>query len=612
MANRYLAPKIPGRGDQPSTDRYIGQAHMTAWERRYNDFRPFGSYPIRPEWDELDRDFIAYWQLAMQKLVKEYGRHDIKPVLAIDRWLLPVMRDGTDPNAAPEDAWDEYDKATTGGGGVRSTRNHADGRVLDEKGETVGRWDDNRGGIRRQAISRGEDPDEAEDAWRARQASQTILDKVKRWAAETHHGADHVRRWQEAANGIVPGTFPDAATMTSTEASEYAVRFMASRWDPAARAIRDREIGFTGGGTVDAQLEETLKVINERPDVEVLEYNPETNTLDLLPPAETSQIAPEHVDRFCEYLERERALVAKECGSGHPAIKCKVYEGYIEDVRSGERVHSQIMFNYGQFLGWLRGEYGQRTAKETTLWADGSEGDHSEAAFKAEQDAYAEEVARFQAAAAAGVAGAEQGFDEWRRENKAMFPFNGVYVLDARSQCLIPFDKVSMRRAELTAENVRYRLDCERPDGVRQISWLALNYEGCLCVLPHYDKEKAEATRMVEARDVPGLIAAGWRVLTDAEYADNQRRKNAVEDRFEAFRLYVQYDPDGNPLGICPTQGGVSNWEHNADLFARMQGKPSATTTIEAPCDTPAGLADAIARGDWAEVARLATERAGK
>ena len=188
MSKRYLAPKIPGGGDQPSTDRYIGQAHMTAWERKYNDFRPFGSYPIRPEWDELDRDFIAYWQLAMQKLVKEYGRHDIKPVLAIDRWLLPVMRDGADPNAAPEECWEEYDRETTGGGGVRSTRNHVDGRVLDEKGETVGRWDDNRDGIRLKASARGEDPDEAEDAWRARQAGQSILDKVKRWAAETHHG----------------------------------------------------------------------------------------------------------------------------------------------------------------------------------------------------------------------------------------------------------------------------------------------------------------------------------------------------------------------------------------------------------------------------------------
>lgn len=226
-------------------------------------------------------------------------------------------------------------------------------------------------------------------------------------------------------------------------------------------------------------------------------------------------------------------------------------------------------------------------------------------AYKAEQDAYAEQVRQFQMLRDAGDPDAQQGFDEWKRPNRAMFPWNGTYVMDARSECYIAYDGVARRRAELTAENVRYRLDCDRPDGIRQISWLALNYEGCLCWLPHYDEAKAEKTRMVAASEVPQLIAAGWRVLTEAEYADNQRTRNARDDRFAAFRLYVQHAPDDTPLGICPKQGDSGEWKHNADLFARLHAVEE-TIEVAAPSD----MAAAIAAGDWAEVARLAAERA--
>ena len=358
---------------------------MTRWEEIYRGIKPYHFPRIPDFWDKQTRDFVARLRVKRAELIEEQGplSHAVK---RLSGCITAYLDEDRHPSLAPREEvyaaeWKAYkadpstmtveqsagkdafealtpaEREEMGRGSYASTRTHVDGRTVDEKGNTVGRWKEPEG---------------------------SILDKVKAWAQETHHGADHVRRWQEAANGIEPGTFPNAGTMTSTEASEYAIRFMASRWEPAARAIRDREIDFTGGGTVDAELEETLKVINARPDVEVRKYNPETNTLDLLSPAKTSQIAPEHVDRFCEYLERERLVVAKDCGSQHPAIKCKVYEGYIEDVRSGERVHSQIMFNYEQFLGWLRGEYPQRTADETSLWADGKADDHSEAAVKAQ------------------------------------------------------------------------------------------------------------------------------------------------------------------------------------------------------------------------------------
>lgn len=385
MTTKHLQPS--GRwGDMPSTDQYIGHADMTPWEREYRKYDPMHSYVIRSEWTERDRDFMAYWNLQLQKKLEELGHPSARPIMAITRWHQPIWRDGQPPGDAPADKWTEYEAETAAlwdrlpqheidairgmtdeqkadrdafesmtpeeraeheravrasGGGVRSTRRHIDGRILDERGRTVGRWKEPEG---------------------------SILDKVKGWAAETHHGPAHVERWQAAANGIEPGTFPGVRTMTAKEASEYETRFMKSRWGPAARAIRDREIGFTGGEAVDAELEETLKVINERPDVEVRKYNPETNTLDVLSPATVTQpvleIPPEHRDGFIEYLQVEREWAKVNNGAGHPVNKHDVFGKMIEMVRAGED-GSDLRNQYDQFLDWMDGKFGQ-------IQADGS------------------------------------------------------------------------------------------------------------------------------------------------------------------------------------------------------------------------------------------------
>ena len=93
---------------------------------------------------------------------------------------------------------------------------------------------------------------------------------------------------------------------------------------------------------------------------------------------------------------------------------------------------------------------------------------------------------------------------------------------------------------------------------------------------------------MVPASEVPNLIVQGWKVLTHAEYAANQRYKNAMEDRFASFRLYVQHDSNDNPLGICPSQGdpGIGEWSHNANLFEKIRNRVSADGT-PAKADKP-------------------------
>lgn len=674
---------------------------------------------------------------------------------------------------------------------------HADGHILNDRGERDGRWDDNVHGIRQWAISHNEDPDKAEETWRrSGQSHRPVVRRVEGYYEANKHRADrnHGENWLRVLNAFGQYQERGIKPYSAAEARESAKVWRG--WEEVALALEGLEStnfefahGYDPAGGAYAQDGTDGYVA---PDDE--RWGNERQAED----DNASQIASEHVNRFCEYLERERALVAKECGSQHPAIKCGTYEAYIEDVRSGERVHSQIMFNYEQFLGWLRGEYPQRTADETSLWADGREDDHTaamgrdaeddddhsppvgpgeplevvstdhghdtvgvdqesfnglpvwnrrmfteyaeqhpgdsfnrdfsykwrnegrpelkhngkvvaygvsllnnfahlpiwsearcdyffqvehgqrqwhanwldfsatvrgilhprtkepvalcdvyygmiegerkpthyaetlgktvvdlkiqivgeDAADKAKEDAYAEQVRQFQLLRDNGDPDAQQGFDEWKRENRAMFPWNGTYVMDARSECFINSDHVARRRDELTAENVRYRLDCDRPDGIRQISWLALNYEGCLCWLPEYDREKTEKTRMVPAEEIPDLIAAGWRVLTPEEYAENQRTKHSRTDRFAAFRLYVQYDSQGIPLGVCPTQSDSTSggdWQYNRELFAAMQGGPMNDPVLVGKAkrqSLQSRLAAAYKRHDWAEVARLAQELA--
>ena len=201
---------------------------------------------------------------------------------------------------------------------------------------------------------------------------------------------------------------------------------------------------------------------------------------------------------------------------------------------------------------------------------------------------------------------AKLNFDEWKnRNNDGIFEYNGTYVMDTRTQCYLSHDSVARRRKELNADNVRYRLDV-RPDGTPQISWLALNYEGCLTPLPHNTETE---TRMVPAEEVLDLIYNGFRVLTHKEYCKNQMPPmNCKKDEFTAFRLYVQTTPGGRYVGVCPTQGdpGIGNWKHNSDLFHKLHSHAvELTVTVEVPED----MANAIQRNDWAEVARLAKQR---
>ena len=69
--------------------------------------------------------------------------------------------------------------------------------------------------------------------------------------------------------------------------------------------------------------------------------------------------------------------------------------------------------------------------------------------------------------------------------------------------------------------------------------------------------------------------------------------------------------PSGKPLGICPTQGDSSDgkWKHDEALWADIL--MGHKVEEEAPVDAPVDIANAIQAGDWAEVARLAQERAG-
>ena len=415
----------------------IPKDQWTLFERKYNEKRPYHFYRIRNEWNESERDFMAYWNGKLQDLLDKFEHPSARPVREISAWLDPIWRNGSDPKAGTTRQWQEYhdaqavlwdslsqdeqdeirgtteerkknreafesmtpeersehEKATrASGGGYWSTRNHVDGRVLNEMGEIVGRW---------------KEPD------------GSILDKVIAWSKEVHHGKKHVRRWQEAANGIKPGTFPGVATMSSAKASEYASRFRRSRWEPAARAIRDREIGFTDKPkAVDVELEETLKVINERPDVEVRKYNPETNTLDVLSPATMAQsvdrkefVAPEHKQQFIEYLKRERDFLLVELGAGHPQNKGKVLDHFIATVEADERMHSQEQYTYNEFREWLDGKRNQRLADGTVLYADGEIVDLT--GYKVKQDAYANKVKQFQKARDAGDPEAQDGFDHW-------------------------------------------------------------------------------------------------------------------------------------------------------------------------------------------------------
>lgn len=273
--SKYLQPSIRGV-IEPSRGNYIGPPDMTLWEHEYRKASATHSYRIRDEWTETDRDFMAYWNLQLQRLIGRLGHPSARPVMAMNRWLQPIWRDGADPKDAPADKWREYERETAtlwdslsqderdavrgltpeqqadraawealpaaekerlrSSGRYWSTRKHIDGRIVDDDGNTVGRWDDNRDGIRQFAIERGEDPDAAEAAWRAKQDAMPLIEQVRAYAAETHHGAAHVRRWNQVLTALGHDTGERA--MTIAEAERNLARFSRRRWAPVVDAMR--------------------------------------------------------------------------------------------------------------------------------------------------------------------------------------------------------------------------------------------------------------------------------------------------------------------------------------------------------------------------------------
>ena len=506
---------------------------LVRWEEIYRELRPHHSYVIWSNWGERVRDFIAYVKVQQVHEFQKTGTHRTYTYTR-----LINAYESVEQGEIPDDIWQEYvndpntltdeiltakeafealsaaERADMSKGSYHSTRTHADGSVINEQTGKV-------------------TPLPEDD----------LLAKVLGYTKETHYGLEHCGRWMRAAVGMGYDGFKGVPAMTAKEASKMAVKYKASRWEPVARAIRDVEIGFTDKSkSVDAQLEDTLKIINERPDVEVRKYNPDTNTMDVLSPltVDKPQIDPSHKDEFIEYIQRERNYIEWYNGRTDVAIKGKVYEGYIEDIESGEHLHSQIMFMYDQYKSWLDGDFCQQTAGGGGIYASGI---------------IVEDLSK-------------------PVSHESKWPLIAdTYVTDGRNGMIIPFDQIRTRRDELT--DIKYRLETDAPTGMRQINWFAYfnnektaTHHGCLCFLP-LNKESDD--RWIEPKKVKDLIADGWKVLTPQQYADNQRYKNSREDRFSNFRLNVQYTPDDKPLGICPTQRDLSGgWIHDAELFARM------------------------------------------
>ncbi len=446
MTIKHLQPKIPGRGDMPSTDRYIGQADMTPWEREYRKYDQMHSYVILSEWTGRDRDFMAYWNLQLQKKLEELGHPSAKPIMAITRWHQPIWRDGQPPGDAPADKWDEYEAETAAlwdrlpqdeidairgmtdedkaareafesmtpeqkaeharavrasGGGLRSTRSHVDGRILNERGETIGRWDDNEDGIRQWAITKRLDPD-AEVEKRlggANAVPQGLIKRVAGYYESNKDRADrgHGENWLRVL--VAFGARQEAGLKPYTAAEARESEKIWSGWKPVREALERLEAQQSSGAAgvpapsdaaadsslscgaqdAEAQLEKALKVINERPDVEVRKYNPDTNTLDVLSPATVTQpvleIPPEHKDGFIEYLQVEREWARVNNGAYHPVVKHDVFGKMIEMVEAGED-GSDLKSQYDQFLNWMDGRFGQ-------IQADGSIREYKSEAAKA-------------------------------------------------------------------------------------------------------------------------------------------------------------------------------------------------------------------------------------
>ena len=75
----------------------------------------------------------------------------------------------------------------------------------------------------------------------AYKAPAGLVSDVRGYAAETHHGQDHVDRWNGALEGLCVEDFPGVSAMTSAQAQGHADAYSSSRWSPVVAELKKAE-----------------------------------------------------------------------------------------------------------------------------------------------------------------------------------------------------------------------------------------------------------------------------------------------------------------------------------------------------------------------------------
>ncbi len=75
----------------------------------------------------------------------------------------------------------------------------------------------------------------------AYKAPASLVATVRGYAAETHHGQDHVDRWNGALEGLCVEDFPGISAMTSAQAQGHADAYSSSRWSPVVAELKKAE-----------------------------------------------------------------------------------------------------------------------------------------------------------------------------------------------------------------------------------------------------------------------------------------------------------------------------------------------------------------------------------
>ena len=75
----------------------------------------------------------------------------------------------------------------------------------------------------------------------AYKAPASLVATVRGYAAETHHGQDHVDRWNGALEGLCVEDFPGVSAMTSAQAQGHADAYSSSRWSPVVAELKKAE-----------------------------------------------------------------------------------------------------------------------------------------------------------------------------------------------------------------------------------------------------------------------------------------------------------------------------------------------------------------------------------